>query len=101
MAEGGNRCRSSSARRGCLDAINPPGVLHLDEGEVKGQLVLAAICLELDSKDHLVFLHPRSPRFEIAVVVEFEARQESDELLPIDVGAIVLGSEQVSPINLT
>lgn len=101
MAEGGNSCRSSSASRSCLDAVNPPGVLHLDKGEVKGQLVLAVICLELDSKDHLVFLHTRSSRFEIAVVVQLEARQESDELLPIDVGAIVLGSEQVSAINLT
>ena len=74
MAEGGDSGRSCSAGRSGLDAVNTPSVIHLDEGEVKGQLVLAAIGLELDGEDDLAFLQSRSSRFEIAVVVELEAR---------------------------
>jgi hypothetical protein len=40
-------------------------------------------------------------RFEVAVLVELQASQEADELLAIDVGAVVLGGQQIGAIHLT
>ena len=81
------------------DAIDPPLLFHLHEGEIQRQFFFA-VALELDGEDQLALIEPGPARFEVAVFVELQPRQEADELLPVDVGAVVLGGEQVGPIHL-